>query len=236
MIKRFLIFLFPSIYKKLNNKFERGIFIENELKKLQSGYKILDAGCGSQQYKKYCAHLDYFSQDIGEYTISEKKEIGNNDDAYNFGKIDYLGNIWDIDVPNESFDAVLCSEVFEHIPYPIKTIKEFERILKPGGILILTAPSNCLRHLDPFFFTTGFSDRWFEKILPENGLEISLIETVGDYYSFMATEVSRTIINSNPLSSILLLPSFLYYFFKKPTELSKNTLVTGYHLTAKKKL
>lgn len=49
MIKRFLIFLFPSIYKKLNNKFERGIFIENELKKptelskniLVTGYHLI---------------------------------------------------------------------------------------------------------------------------------------------------------------------------------------------------
>jgi len=67
------------------------------------------------------------------------------------------------------FDAILCTEVFEHIPFPIETTKEFARLLKPGGKLILTAPANCLRHMDPYFFYSGFSDRFFEKILGDAG-------------------------------------------------------------------
>jgi SAM-dependent methyltransferase len=76
---------------------------------------------------------------------------------------------------------ILCTEVFEHIPYPIETLKEFSRLLKKDGKLLLTAPSNCLRHMDPYFFYSGFSDRWYEKFLNDNGFELESIEAVGDY-------------------------------------------------------
>ena len=41
-----------------------------------------------------------------------------------------MGDIWDIKEKNNVFDAILCTEVFEHIPYPNETIKEFSRLLK----------------------------------------------------------------------------------------------------------
>jgi len=77
-------------------------------------------------------------------------------EGYQYGQIDYIGDIWDIKELDNTFDEILCTEVFEHIPYPNETLKEFSRILKPGGILILTAPSNCLRHMDPYFFALDF--------------------------------------------------------------------------------
>lgn len=41
---------------------------------------------------------------------------------------------------DESFDFVLCSEVLEHVPAPEVAIKTLSRILKPGGIAIVTTP------------------------------------------------------------------------------------------------
>ena len=113
-------------------------------------------------------------------------------EGYKYGQLDYVGDIWDINKKDNTFDAILCTEVFEHIPYPIKTIKEFSRLLKKDGKLILTAPSNCLRHMDPYFFYSGFSDRWYEKVLKENGLKIELLNAVGDYYSWLMLEMART--------------------------------------------
>ena len=137
---------------------EREEFIVKSLQSLDGN--ILDAGCGSQRYKKYCSHLNYKSQDFGLYKTEEKIGFASDTDKYNYGKLDYQGDIWNIDEVDNYFDNIICTEVFEHIPYPIETVKEFSRLLKPGGKLILTAPSNCLRHMDPYFFiqdlvTTG---------------------------------------------------------------------------------
>ena len=51
---------------------------------------------------------------------------------YVYGLLDYVGDIWNIDAPDGEFDCILCTEVFEHIPYPIETLNEFSRLLKNG--------------------------------------------------------------------------------------------------------
>jgi 2-polyprenyl-3-methyl-5-hydroxy-6-metoxy-1,4-benzoquinol methylase len=175
---------------------------------------------------------------LGEYTIDQKKMLGSlglgGTSGYNYGTMDFTGDIWNIDVRSETFDVVLCSEVLEHVPYPIETIKELSRILKPGGTLILTAPSNCLRHMDPFFFSSGFSDRWYEKILPNNGLDIKTIKPIGDYFQWLAVEMFRTI-RTNRFSFIFIFPAFVFFAFKKATHISQNTLCFGYHVLAVKR-
>jgi len=225
-----------SIFNDLNNVNKRIIFIKNELKKIPNDMKILDAGCGSQRYKKYCNHLEYYGQDFAQYDIPNKNMIGGKIiDSYKYGELNYIGNIWEIEEKDSFFDVILCTEVFEHIPYPNETLIEFTRLLKPGGRLILTAPSNCLRHMDPYFFYSGFSDRWWENFLIENGLDIEKIENVGDYYSWLKVEIARTAANHSLMAKILLLPAFIYYLNKKPTEESINTLCMGYHIVANKK-
>ena len=226
-------------YRKLNNLNERIDFVKRELQALPEGKTILDAGCGSQQFKSFCAHLHYKAQDFGKYVVDDKKMIEKNsgvggEEGYQYGELDYVGDIWKIDERDEFFDAILCTEVFEHIPYPIKTVKEFARLLKKDGKLILTAPSNCLRHMDPYFFYSGFSDRWYEKFLNEHGLEILSIEPVGDYYSWLGVEMARTAMANSLFAKIILLPAFMYYFSKKPTTASVNTLCMGYHVVARK--
>ena len=229
---------FKTIYRNLNNQFERDFFITNELKKIPSAHSILDAGCGNQPYREFCSHLNYKSQDFGQYTMDLKKMIGSEGvggtEGYKYGELDYIGDIWDINEEDNTFDAILCSEVFEHIPHPIKTIQEFSRLLKINGKLILTAPSNCIRHMDPYFFYTGFSDRWYEKFLSENGLKIESITAVGDYYSWLAVEMARTATSHSFFAKLVLTPAFLYFYNKKRTETSVDTLCMGYHIVATK--
>ncbi|MCW5966592.1 MAG: methyltransferase domain-containing protein [Bryobacterales bacterium] len=46
--------------------------------------------------------------------------------------------------PDERFDAVVCTELFEHLGFdPIHCLAEANRILKPGGYLLLSTPNVC---------------------------------------------------------------------------------------------
>ena len=221
----------------LNNQFERDEFVIRELSGLRPGAALLDAGSGNQRYRPYCAHLEYRAQDFGKFTTDLKKIYGYEDlelADYQYGALDYVGDIWNIDENPATFDAILCTEVFEHIPFPIETVKEFNRLLKPGGRLILTAPCNSLRHMDPYFFYPGFSDRWFEKILTENGFVIQKMDAVGDYFRWLAMALASTARAQSFIAKIMLLPAFLYYYSKKKTERSVDALCIGYHIVADK--
>lgn len=219
--------------KEFNNFWVRDAFVKEQLAFLAKGSTLLDAGAGSQQFKKYAEHLDYVSQDFNSYKSDETKSFSGLETTYEYGKTDIVGNIWEIDVAGETFDAVLCTEVLEHVPYPIETVKELGRVTKPGGRLILTAPSNCLRHFDPFFFSSGYSDRWYETILPEAGFQIESITPVGDYFSWMKVEVFRTI-TIRPASALFLLPALVYFKLRRKNAESVASLCMGYHVVATK--
>ena len=87
-------------------------------------------------------------------------------------KLDIVSNITSIPVPDASFDAIMYIEVFEHIPEPILGIKEFNRILRKGGALILTAPVCSLTHFAPYYFYNGYSKYFYKKFLQKYGFKI----------------------------------------------------------------
>ncbi len=50
------------------------------------------------------------------------------------------GDIQSLDFPDDSFDIAIAAAVIEHVPSPDKTMREAKRVLRPGGILVLTSP------------------------------------------------------------------------------------------------
>ena len=87
--------------------------------------------------------------------------------------------------------------------------------------------------MDPYFFYTGFSDNWYKKTLEDAGLDIKVLDPVGDYYRYMAVEIARTMAAHSVFAKIALFPAFVYYYMKK-TQLSIDTLCGGYHVVAVK--
>ncbi len=70
--------------------------------------------------------------------------------------------------PDNYFDSILCSEVIEHLDVdPMHMLAEINRVLKPGGTLILTTPNACsthsiykiLRGHEPYFYMQYHKDR-----------------------------------------------------------------------------
>lgn len=49
-------------------------------------------------------------------------------------------------VPSNSFDVIVCTEVLEHTRQPWNVTKEMHRLLKPGGVLAVTTPFNFRLH------------------------------------------------------------------------------------------
>ncbi len=172
-----------------SNDSARETWIINTLKKIPEGLRILDAGAGELRYKKHCSHLQYVAQDFGQYDGSG--DVGLQTGSWDQTKLDIECDIIAVPEPDGSFDAIMCIEVFEHIPDPLAALKEFKRLLKPGGYLIITAPFASITHFAPYFFYTGFSKYFYETHLEKNGFTINDMVFSGNYFEFMAQELRR---------------------------------------------
>ena len=171
------------------NESARVKWIEEALKKIPEGLTILDAGAGESQFKKFCSHLKYIAQDFGQY--HGNGEIGLQTGTWDNTKLDIVSDILSIPLADHSIDAIMCTEVLEHIPDPIGAIKEFSRLVKPGGYLLVTAPFASLTHFAPYHFASGFSRFFYEKHLPENGFEITDLQLNGNFFEYVAQENRR---------------------------------------------
>ena len=181
--------LLPGIFEI--NVQARELWIKRMLDDLPEGSRILDAGAGSQRYKKLCGRLNYVSQDFAKYD-GVGDSIGLHSGEFNYGDLDIVSDITSIPEKEESFDAIMCIEVLEHLPNPIQALQEFFRLLRPGGSLILTAPFVSLTHLAPFHFSSGFNRYWYQKHLNEHGFEILELTPNGNFFEFMAQELHRS--------------------------------------------
>jgi SAM-dependent methyltransferase len=168
----------------------RELWLEGALAALQSGTKILDAGAGELQYRRLCGHLDYTSQDFGEYD-GVGDGAGLQTKMWNHPDLDIVSDVTQIPVPASSFGAVMCIEVLEHLPRPIDALTEFSRVLMPGGTLIITAPVASLTHFAPHYFYNGFSRYFYERTLDECGFDVVELVFNGGYYDYIAQEVRR---------------------------------------------
>tara|TARA_B100002019_G_C21269097_1_gene601101 strand:+ start:1327 stop:2073 length:747 start_codon:yes stop_codon:yes gene_type:complete len=225
------------------NANSRNEWLKERLNEIPSGLTLLDAGAGNGNKEKFCKHLNYISQDVAEYTGVENKE-GLHTGEVDYSKLDIISDIIDIPLEDNSLDVILCVEVIEHVENPLLVFKEFSRLLKKNGKLILTAPFNSLTHYAPYHYSTGFSKYYYEKHLPVYGFQIIELESNGNYFEYFAQEmrrlkqVSKQYSNVKILSPLFYLSKFYFLNFlkrqSKKDSSSDDLLCFGYNLVIEK--
>lgn len=173
----------------LDNARNRDTWVAKALAEIPAGWRLLDAGAGECQYKPHCSHLDYVSQDISQYDGSGASGLQTG--KWDTSRIDIVSDIVAMPLENEAFDAVLCTEVLEHVPDPPRALDEMARVLRVGGVMIVTTPFCSLTHFAPYHFATGFNRYFFEHHMPALGMEIVELVPSGNYFEFVAQEVRR---------------------------------------------
>jgi SAM-dependent methyltransferase len=95
--------------------------------------RVLDLGCGGGGYSRMLKDSGFSvtSCDLNSDDFPYKDEI-------EFKELDFSQALAFGDAV---FDYVLCLEVIEHLEAPFSFIREINRILKPGGILIISTPN-----------------------------------------------------------------------------------------------
>jgi SAM-dependent methyltransferase len=150
--------------------FARDCWVREQAQQLPAGSRVLDAGAGASKYRQFFAHCRYETQDFCAYQGDLVKYVE---------PIDHISDITAIPLADASLDAILCTEVLEHVIDPPAVLGEFARLLKPGGKLLLTAPLLSSLHMEPYHYFGGFTHYWYRHWLPAKGFEVLSITPVG---------------------------------------------------------
>jgi SAM-dependent methyltransferase len=113
-------------------------FIAEQARALPSNTRVLDVGAGEAPYRELFEEHVYVTLDRAETEHS--------------GEVDLHGDAESIPAADGSFDAILCTQVLEHVPEPRAALREFRRVLRHGGRLIATVPFAWEEHEAPYDF------------------------------------------------------------------------------------
>jgi ubiquinone/menaquinone biosynthesis C-methylase UbiE len=227
------------------NQVWRDRWVAKQAVSLKPGSRVLDIGAGSCPYRALFSHCEYRAQD---FTMLENAQLRYG----GYGTIDYVCDIQSIPAQDASFDVIICTEVLEHLPEPIKAVREMARLLRPQGKLILTAPLGSGVHQEPYHFYGGYTPYWYERFLHEAGFDEIDVEPNGGFFRLYGQESLRFLRMTRPLAAgmpswltltiaplwILSAP-FLGLFVPVICSIldrfdSEQRFTVGYHVTAKR--
>ncbi len=155
------------------NRFTLFTAIKKFAKETNSEAKILDVGCGIKPYRELFSSPSYTGIDIaGGGHTDEAKTV----DAFYDGK--------SIPFPDQSFDAIICTQVLEHADDPEILVKECARVLKPNGRAFFSMPFMYPEHEVPYDFRR-FTRFEHERLYKKNNFtNFSINQTTGIFGTF----------------------------------------------------
>jgi|WetSurMetagenome_2_1015567.scaffolds.fasta_scaffold49146_3 SAM-dependent methyltransferase len=164
-IQRFL-FISANATNKIRREFVAGF-----LQGLPQNTSLLDVGAGTQKYRQFCSHLKYSSQDFAQYD-GKGDGVGFQSGSWDIPHTDIISDITSIPIDDSAFDAAICTDVLEHVPDVYSALLELNRVVKPGGQILITVPSQCDAHQTPYFFSGGYSAYLFKKVFSEHKVTV----------------------------------------------------------------
>ena len=145
--------------------------------KLESGMLCGDVGCGMTAFTPYlvlekqCRVMGFDPDVVGEGF--PKGEFGVHPELLKDSRINFRECGMDaLDADDNSLDRVFCISVIEHVPakIAIRGIQEMARVLKPGGLAIITmdlSVSENVAAVDPLTLI------WESGLLPDGELNLT---------------------------------------------------------------
>lgn len=173
-------------------------FVRRASKDIPPDSIVLDAGAGECWYKPFFDDKKYFACDFGK----GKK-------AWDYGNLDFYCDLSHISIKDKAINAVLATQVLEHLSEPGGFLKEAYRILKPKGKIYLTAPFYGKIHQEPYDFFR-YTKYGLKYMLEKAGFEVEELSPHGGYFLCVGNMLIRCHRNLFPKERKLLVKAFTF--------------------------
>jgi ubiquinone/menaquinone biosynthesis C-methylase UbiE len=130
---------------------------------------LLDLGCGCQPYRQF---LKGVARYVGLDYPSTRECLATK------VRPEVHGDARTLPFADHSFDGVLCSQVLEHVDQPETVVQEMSRILKTGGVGLISVPFFYNLHMEPHDYFR-FSPYGIKELLEKNGLAVRQLRGQG---------------------------------------------------------
>ena len=122
--------------------YREGLILRNLENAVIKG-RVLDVGCGTGSLVvKLSLHgYNVCGIDMSDECLEVTSRRLNLLQLNGRGEVK-RGNALQIDYPDSFFDAIIAGEVLEHLEDDHFAVKEFWRVLRPGGVCLITVPAN----------------------------------------------------------------------------------------------
>ncbi len=164
------------------------VVLENAFTEQDHFSQVLEIGAGSGQHPLTVKHTfdKYLITDGNDRMLDQSRERFKGDERYDY----QVEDARKLSFEDHSFDRVIATHVLEHLINPHEILREWTRVIKPGGTLSLVLPC------DP-----GFAWRFGRMIGVRKRAETAGLE----YDYWMAREHVNSIYNLN---------TFINYYYK----------------------
>jgi SAM-dependent methyltransferase len=153
-VRRPVADLFERFYPNYHG--ENAAFKRQALSGLLPSHVVLDAGCGNG----HMSDLDVKARSKRVIGVDVCDDLKANDSVHHA----ISGILESLPLRDGSVDLLLCRYVAEHLPDPSKVFREFARVLREGGKVVLLTPNqwhyvSLISRFSPFGF-----HRWFNSL------------------------------------------------------------------------
>ena len=168
-------------FRKLDDigRWHINTFVERVASAIPPGSRVLDSGAGEAAYESLFSHCRYVASDLA---------VG--DTTWNYRNLHAINRLEKLPFRDGAFDAVVCTQVLEHMEWPRECVAEFHRVLRPGGTFYATVPMAQAEHQVPFDFFR-YTSYGLRSILGVAGFREMRIEPFGGLPTRLAFELPR---------------------------------------------
>lgn len=118
---------------------QRRLNIIRSMMSSRPGERILEVGCGGGHVLQLFRDAKLTGVDVsGEMLAKAEKNLRGYDATL------LKGNIAELGLESDSFDGIVCTEVLEHVMDPEAILEQIQRLVRPGGRVVITFPNDNL--------------------------------------------------------------------------------------------